>query len=158
MALNWCYQEPWPSAANNSIISWPNVIKPAYWHVANACRPVLTSVRIPKFKWKEGEDFSCDLFMLNDTYERLANERVKVVIQYDRTEKELISWDCPNAEGFRNVKGPVVKTVIPPMKTNLFTIQVRVEGKPQYNSTYTLLFSGNNVQKTFPSDDYYNGK
>jgi hypothetical protein len=77
---------------------------------------------------------------------------------YDGTEKELASWDCPGAEGFRNVQGPQVKTKIPSMKTNLFKIQVRVEGKPQYNSIYTLLFSGNNVKKIFPSDAYYQGK
>jgi beta-mannosidase len=153
MALNWCYQEPWPAAANNSLISWPNEIKPAYWHVANACRPVLASVRIPKFEWKEGEDFTCDLFLLNDTYDKMTGEKIKVVIQYDGTEKELMSWDCPGADGFRNIQGPSIKTKIPQMKTNLFSIQVRVEGKPQYNSTYMLVFSGENVQKRFPSDE-----
>jgi len=158
MALNWCYQEPWPSAANNSIINWPNEIKPAYHHVANACRPVSASIRIPKFDWKEGENFTCDLFMLNDTYDRLSAERVKVFIQYDGIEKELISWNCPGAEGFMNVQGPTVKTKIPKMKTNLFSIQVRVEGKPQYNTTYMLLFTGKNVKKIFPSDEYYKGK
>ena len=158
MALNWCYQEPWPSAVNNSLINWPNVIKPAYYHVANACRPVMASVRIPKFDWREGEDFSCDLFMLNDTYDRLASEKVVVVMQYDGTEKELASWDCPGADGFRNIQGPPVQTKIPPITSNLFSIQVRVEGKPQYNSTYLLLFSGDNVQKIFPTKEYYHGK
>ena len=141
MALNWCYQEPWPSAANNSLINWPNEIKPAYHQVANACRPVLASVRIPKFDWKEGEAFSCDLFMLNDTYEALTREKITVVMQYDGTEEALISWDCPGAEGFQNCKGPTVRAKIPKMKSNLFNIQVRVEGKPEYNSTYVLLFS-----------------
>jgi len=158
MALNWCYQEPWPAAANNSLINWPNEIKPAYYHVANACRPVSASVRLPKFEWKEGEDFSCDLFMLNDSYEKLANEKVKVVMLYDGIEKELLSWNCPGADVFRNIQGPTVKTKLPLMKTNLFSIQVRVEGKPQYNSTYILLFSGDKVQKIFPSDEYYQGK
>ena len=142
MALNWCYQEPWPSAANHSLINWPNEIKPVYYHVANACRPVLASARIPKFDWKEGEDFSCELFLLNDTYDKLSKEKVKVFIQYDDTEKELLSWDCPGADGFMNVKGPLVQTKIPPMKNNLFIIQVRVMGKPQYDSSYRLLFAG----------------
>ena len=44
------------------------------------------------------------------------------------------------------------------MKNNLFTIQVRVAGKPQYNSTYMLLFSGKDVQRSFPSEEYYQGK
>jgi len=155
MALNWCYQEPWPSAANNSLINWPNSIKPAYHQVTNACRPVLASVRIPKFEWKEGEDFSCDLFMLNDSYDQLTGQKVKVVMQYDGTEKELMSWDCPGADGFMNIKGPTLHAKIPQMKTNLFYIQIRVEGKPQYNSTYILLFSGDDVQKVFPSAEYY---
>jgi len=158
MALNWCYQEPWPSAANNSLINWYNEIKPAYHHVANACRPVLASVRIPKFAWKEGEDFTCDLLMLNDTYEQLASEKVKVIMQFDGMEKELITWNCPGSDGFINIQGPTVKTKIPHMKTNLFSIRVCVEGKPQYNSIYILLFSGKNVQKSFPSEEYYQGK
>jgi beta-mannosidase len=157
MALNWCYQEPWPSAANNNLINWPNEIKPAYHHVANACRPVMASVRIPKFEWQEGENFSCDIFMLNDTYDNLTKEKLTVVMQYDGKEKELISWDCPGTEGFMNIQGPMVKTKIPQMKTNLFSIQIRVAGKPQYNSTYLLLFSGAKIQKIFPTKDYYKG-
>lgn len=157
MALNWCYQEPWPSAANNSLINWPNDIKPAYYHVANACRPVLASIRIPKFEWKEGEEFSCDLFMLNDTYEPLPKAKIKVFIQYDGTEKELLSWDCPGADGFKNVKGPLLQAKIPQMKTNLFSLHVRVEGKPEYNSSYILLFSGENVKKLIPEKTYYDG-
>ena len=158
MALNWCYQEPWPAAANNSLINWPNEIKPAYYHVANACRPISASVRVSKFEWREGEDFSCDLFMLNDTYDKLPTAKVKVFIKYDGLEKELISWDCPGADGYKNVKGPLVQAKIPRMKTNLFEILVRVEGKPEYNSSYTLLFAGENVQKIFPSKAYYEGK
>ena len=158
MALNWCYQEPWPTAANLSLVNYPDEVKPAYYHVANACRPVLASLRFPKFVWKEGEDFSCDLFMLNDTYDALPNEKVTVVMQYDGTEKELTSWNCPGAEGFKNIQGPTVKATIPRMKTNLFSIQIRVEGKPEYNSTYMLLFSGDNVQKVFPPEAYYQGK
>ena len=158
MALNWCYQEPWPSAANNSLINWPNEIKPAYYHVANACRPVLASVRVPKFEWREGEDFSCDLFMLNDTYNKLPAAKVKVFIQYDGLEKELTSWDCPGADGFKNVQGPLVKAKIPGMKSNIFSIHIRVEGKPEYNSSYILLFAGDNIQKVFPSKAYYDFK
>ena len=96
--------------------------------------------------------------MLNDTYDELAKETVKVFLQYDGTEKEITSWDCPGAEGFKNIQGPTIQTKIPRMKTNLFSIQVRVEGKPQYNSSYILLFSGKNVQKRFPSEEYFSGK
>ena len=138
MALNWCYQEPWPSAANNSLINWPNEIKPAYYHVKNACRPILASVRVKKFEWREGEDFTCDIFILNDTYDKLPPAKVKVFIQYDNMEKEFISWDCPGSDPFKNAQGPTANIKIPPMTSPFFSIQIRVEGKPEYNSTYTL--------------------
>ena len=33
MALNWCFNEPWPAIGNNSLISWPDKIRPAYYAV-----------------------------------------------------------------------------------------------------------------------------
>ncbi|MFD2329930.1 hypothetical protein ACFSR7_11830 [Cohnella sp. GCM10020058] len=36
MALNWCYNEPWPTAANNSIVCWPAEPKPAYYTIPDA--------------------------------------------------------------------------------------------------------------------------
>jgi len=96
MALNWCYQEPWPSAANNSLINWPNEIKPAYYHVAKACRPILASARIPKFEWSTGELFTCDVFMLNDTYSSMGELKIEVFLQYDDQEKLLLTWGLPS--------------------------------------------------------------
>jgi beta-mannosidase len=158
MALNWCYQEPWPSAANNSLINWPNEIKPAYYHVANACRPVLASVRVPKFEWREGEDFHCDLFLLNDTYDKTGKCKVRVSLQYDGKEIILLNWDCSGAGEFENVQGPTTHVRIPQMKSNLFSIRVQVDGKPEYNSLYMLLYSGKDVRKQVPDEDYFNGK
>jgi len=30
MALNWCFNEPWPSAAGPCLVNWPSQPKPAY--------------------------------------------------------------------------------------------------------------------------------
>jgi beta-mannosidase len=158
MALSWCYQEPWPTAANNSLINWPNEVKPAYHHVAKACRPILASARIPKFEWSAGELFSCDLFMLNDAYRSLEKSRIEVVLQYDDKEILLMRWDCPASDDFRNVKGPTATAVIPEMKRDLFTLSIRVAGKPEYNSSYLLHFSGNNSKRALPSEAYYRGE
>ena len=46
MALNWCFNEPWPTAANNSIVNYPNIAKPAFYAVSDACRPVCSSAKI----------------------------------------------------------------------------------------------------------------
>jgi beta-mannosidase len=150
MALNWCYQEPWPSAANNSLLNWPNVIKPAYYHVANACRPTLASIRIPKFEWKEGDDFVGELFLLNDAYESIAKAAVTVTLCYDGKEETMIRWDFPGTEDFKNVQGPTTHFRIPRMTSNLFTVKVTVEGKSEYNSVYTLVYSGKDVKKVVP--------
>jgi beta-mannosidase len=158
MALNWCYQEPWPSAANNSIINWPNIIKPSYYHVANACRPVLASLRASKLEWREGEDFICDLFMLNDTYNKLDKSNIRVTLEYDDGKLlDLMTWDFPGADGFTDTRGPTAHAKIPEMKSNLFAVTVKVDGKEEYNSAYIFLYSGKNLQKRFPTDTYYKG-
>lgn len=167
MALNWCYQEPWPTAANNSLINWPNEIKPAFYHVANACRPVLASARMPKFDWSAGEMFTCDLFMLNDSYKEVDGATVEVVMKYDDKQILLTRWECPTIGAFQNQQGPLVTMEIPEMEWDLFTILVRVVGKPQYDSAYVLLYAGNEehagdavdaVKKHLPSRAYYNGE
>lgn len=148
MALNWCFQEPWPTAANNSLINWPNSIKPAYYQVAKACRPILASVRIPKFVWQANEDFALDTFLLNDSYDRTEKVKITVVLQYDDDrEMELLTWDCPGAEPFKNIQGPTVHFRIPTMKSNLFTIRVKVDGHPEFESVYKLLYKGENTRR-----------
>jgi len=158
MALSWCYQEPWPTAANNSLINWPNEVKPAYYHVTKACRPILASARIPKFEWSAGGVFSCDLFMLNDSYRKLEKSNIEVIIQYDDKEMLLMRWDCPASNDFCNVEGPTVTVEIPEMDSDFFTLLVRVVDKPEYNSSYLLHFSGNNCKKVLPSGEYFRGE
>jgi len=50
MAINWCYNEPWPTAVNNSLIGYVNKVKPAYHGVAASCRPVLASAAFEMFQ------------------------------------------------------------------------------------------------------------
>ena len=138
MALNW-FPKPWPTAANNSLINWPNDPKPAYYHVANACRPILACIRFPKFQWEKEEEFSCDVFMLNDTYSIVEPARVSVVLIYDKgKELNLLDWDFNGANGFQNVKGPSIKIKLPKIESQLFAVKIRVVGKEEYNSTYIL--------------------
>ena len=63
--MNWCFNEPWPTVANNSILNYPTVKKPAYEAVKNSLRDCMPSARIRKFEWTEGEFFSAELYMLN---------------------------------------------------------------------------------------------
>lgn len=98
MALNWCFNEPWPTAANNSLVSWPHEPKRGLAQVARACRPVLASARIAKFRWKAGECFNPELWLLNDSPERVAAGRIDVSLENGAEKIPLLSWDFPALE------------------------------------------------------------
>ncbi len=138
MATNWCYNEPWPTAANNSIINYPSQPKPAYFAVKNACRPVLASACFPKYKWKEGETFQADLWMLNDYYKDLPPGKMTIKIVADGVEMNLLNWEYNGLKANINQTGPTVRCELPACKNGKFKIILEVEGHPEYNSEYTL--------------------
>ena len=140
MAVNWCYNEPWITAVNNSLINYPNQPKPAFYAVSNACRPFLASARIPKFSWKEGETFSCDLFILNDLYTNIPDGKVTVTLVAGEKRMELLTWEFEQALPNRNIAGPTVRGVLPHWDTDRFDVVLEVEKHPEYSSSYTLLY------------------
>lgn len=139
MALNWCYNEPWPTAANNSLVNYPAKPKPAFYAVANSCRPVLVSARIPKFRWKTGEAFSIGIFILNDKYEETGSAKVNIFLKSGNDKKEIGSWEFASAPPNINVEGPVFKTIVPDFQPGKMTLVLEVEGKPKWSSEYELL-------------------
>ncbi len=141
MALNWCYNEPWPTAANNSLINWPNWPKPAFYAVRDACRPVLASARNFKLTWKREEQFSTQLWMLNDLYQTVEQGVVKATLMSGKKILELGSWEFETVGTNANLEGPVLKAVLPQWKTDGFTLHLEVVGHPEYNSNYTFLLT-----------------
>ena len=140
MALNWCYDEPWPTAANNSIVSYPDIPKPGFYAVKNACRPVLSSAKFSKFKWTEGETFFADIWMLNDFYRDIPSGKVSVKIVADGKELSLLKWEFPELKANINQAGPTVRCILPAWKADRFKVILEVEGHPEYNSEYTLAY------------------
>ena len=141
MAINWDFQEPWPCAANNSIINYPCNPKPSFYAVGQSLRPVLASVRIPKFRWDEGETFSCDLFLLNDTYAQIPAGRITAKLLYDNgKELPFLTWNYPTTSESKNIEGPTARVLLPIIKSQLFRLVLEVDGIPEYNSEYTLVY------------------
>jgi beta-mannosidase len=136
MALSWCFNEPWPTAANNSLISWPCVPKPALLAVGDACRPVLASAKISHFLWQTGDWFDPELWILNDSPEPLIGGRVTALIG----DEVLLAWEFLGARANENLRGPRVGIRLPPMTSNLFHLRLSVEGRPDMDSLYTLAF------------------
>ncbi len=139
MALNWCYNEPWPTAANNSLINYPAKPKPAFYAVANSCRPVLASARIQKFRWETGEKFAVEVFILNDKYESLDAGKMKIYLKSGDVIKEAGTWQFAPVSPNENLKGPVIETIIPGFQPGKMTLILEVEGRPEWNSEYDLL-------------------
>jgi beta-mannosidase len=140
MALNWCFNEPWPTAANNSIVNWPNIPKPGFYAVKSACRPFLASASIKKFKYTEGEEFSADIGVLNDLPIQTDGGKISVKLVTATTELKLLEWKFGSANANTNLSGPTVRCKLPAWQADRFKLVLEVEGHPEYNSEYTLAY------------------
>ena len=140
MALNWCYNEPWPTLANNSIISYPAQPKTSFADVASACRPRMSSARIPKFTWTADEVFSAELWLLNDSLEPIHAGCVKASIEILGKEYPISEWHHSGTEANKSRKGPTVELVLPDIKINGFT-EMKLKLKAgDISSEYRLLY------------------
>lgn len=111
MAVNWCFNEPWMTAANNSLLSYPAIPKKAYSAVAASLRPVIFSARIEKFSWNAGEIFEAELWLLNDA-PKPCRGKTSVILQVGEWKKELGEFEL-SAEPNRNRQGVTVREILP---------------------------------------------
>ncbi|MBQ4608066.1 MAG: hypothetical protein IJB18_00665, partial [Clostridia bacterium] len=136
MAINWCYCEPWITAAGNSLITYPIKTKPAYHAVRAALRPVLASARIPKFDWNAGECFHAELWLLNDSPEE-AQAQIRASILLDGVEYPLLTWDSGKAAANTNRIGPTINWILPDADASEFTLRLEAGA---YSSEYRLCY------------------
>jgi beta-mannosidase len=139
MALNWCFNEPWPSAANNNLLSWPHQPKPAYYAAQAACRPVLASARAPKFSWQVGELFEAELWLLNDAPRVLESGTVQAVLEVDGGLLELGQLAFPELAANRNWRGPTLRCLLPAGAAQTFSFRLSVAQRPELDSSYTFV-------------------
>jgi beta-mannosidase len=137
-ALNWVYNEPWYTAANNSILVFPATPKPAYYAIKRALRPVLFSARVPKFKWIEGEKFKAEIWLLNDSNQSVvANARVYLKIGDTSINLlENIKTECLSKS---NVECATVCCVLPEIP-NVGIMTLVIESNVDYSSEYKLKY------------------
>jgi beta-mannosidase len=138
MALNWCFNEPWPTAAGNAIVNWPSRPRPSYQSVRAACRPVLASARFSKFQWAAGETFSAELWLLNDSPTEIPAGEVEVVLEAGEAETRLPTWSHPGIGANRNLRGPQVRAVLPAAGTGEFTLRLVAGPEGRWSSGYRL--------------------
>jgi beta-mannosidase len=144
MALNWCYNEAWPAIANNSLINWPAIPKPAYFAAADSCRPRLASARIPKFTWQPGETFEADLHLLNDSRDALPPGEVAVCLSFRNESHLVMRWAHNGTEANKNLQGPTVRFHMPKaqLSPDETPLNARSGGKRKYAELTLRLESG----------------
>ena len=139
MSINWCYCEPWITAANNAVISYPNIKKPGYYGIKEALRPVMASARIPHFSWKSGELFSAQLWLLNDSPEAVS-DTLTAYIEINGEVIKDITWETGEVAPNTNKMGPTVNITLPRLSDcDEFTFRVKTRNGAG-DSSYRLKF------------------
>ena len=59
----------------------------------------------------------------------------------NRFQMELPGWEFGSANPKTNIEGPEVTGILPSWNTERFKLVLEVEGHPEYNSTYTFLYT-----------------
>jgi len=142
MAINWCFNEPWPSAAGDTIVNWPARPKPAYHAVRLACRPVLASARFAKFQWRAGEMFSAEIWILNDGPNGLPAGEIEVALAAGGLSRSLLTWAFPALAPGRNLAGPSVQSVLPPAADGVFELVLEAKPRTEWSTRYRLSLLG----------------
>ena len=137
-ALNWCFNEPWITAANCSVVRYPDVPKPAYFALRDALRPALFSAKIAKFDWKAGEVFKAPVWLLNDGPDPVGADAEVVLVIGDR-EIPLLAWKSAKVAAGANLEGAQVCCVLPQAETDRFTLEIR-SSDPRLNNSYCLKY------------------
>ena len=138
MALNWCYNEPWPTAANNNLISWGHIPKPAYYAVRDSLRPQMCSLRFEKLLWTPGETVCMDVFVLNDAPESMGECRVEVFVDDGTGEICLGELLLDGIEALSNHCAGQITFPFPQQASGLFRFSVRCPENAAMDSSYLI--------------------
>jgi len=141
MALNWCFNEAWPTAANNSLITWPDLPKPSLRAAARACRPAMASARFARIDWAPGTLFQCQLWMLNDRLEAVESGTMQVYIRCGSRRRRIGRWEFPKLAPGIHIRGPKLEIRLPEQIPPRFKLQLCVDQQPRLDSEYVLLKS-----------------
>lgn len=144
MALNWCFNEPWPALANTSILCWPSSPKSAYFQVQQACRPLLYSAKIEKFSWKKGETFQTELWLLNDSLVEADAFKISVIISQGNYSFLIGAWEVlAPTKANENMRGPLLTFPLNALQKGMFELRIESPSNPELSSSYKLILTEN---------------
>jgi len=152
MAMNWCFNEPWITAAGLSVISYPAVPKKSYYSVKDALRPVLPSLKPFAFNYTAGDEFKAELWLLNDSYEEVETS-IEVYLEVAGNRKHILTWNTEKTTPNTNLKGHTVSFKIPEDTEGEFKVILKSSAgdseyrficfkKPEVYEVYTNILNG----------------
>ncbi len=145
MAINWCYNEPWRTYANNSVIMYPDIPKKSYYAIKDSLRDVCPSARINKFDYKGNELFTAELWMLNDSPDTVS-DTMSVYIEIEGKKHYIMKWENIYCPANTNARGHIIQFKLPyNADTDHFTLIV--ESEDHGMSEYKLCYKSN-VKRT----------
>ena len=137
MAINWCFNEPWITAANNALFTYPAEKKPAYWSVRDSLRNSIPTARIPKFDWRGGEEFSFALWYCNDAPETVS-DTVRVTLRIGEEERTLTTWETGDVPSCTNMEGETICVTLPDVDAEALVLTL--ESANGNTNEYKLLY------------------
>lgn len=144
MALNWCLNEPWPTAAGNGLINYPARPRVSYAHVQNALRHQKLSLRTVKLSWQKHEEASVQAWLLNDQYRTFGACTATVTLSWEGGERVLGTWNFDPVQENQNQKGGTFTFPLPLAEECQVTITC--PEYPEWNDTLKLYITGNKKQ------------
>lgn len=148
MALNWCFNEPWPAVSNNSLICWNGRPKPAYYAVKQALRPTIVSLAVTRHLWWDGETFEGKVWVLNDSLQPLPSIKVQIYFRIDGDERYWGSMDAPAVSAQENILCGGVCFRLPENWSGQIHIRLAVEDRSDMDSEYVYLCRQRNAVST----------
>jgi len=137
MAANWCFNEPWPCFANNSLLLYPAIPKPAYYAVRDSLRDRMLSLRIHHLRVLPGEEMTVSVFSHNDGLDVLPGGEWQVYLA-DGPERILLGKGIYGTLVPDSVEAAgEVSFCIPAGEVRRLTLTVECDD-PSLHSSYTL--------------------
>lgn len=146
MAINWCYNEPWITAAGLALLNYPDSPKKAYYAVKDALRPVMPSLRIENFNYTFNEVAYVEMWLLNDSTDEVS-DTLSLYVEADGEKRHIADWNTGVVCANTNAQGHKLRISLP--YTREQKIILTVEGKCG-KSEYVLLLKEPKDSKPLP--------
>lgn len=138
MAINWCFNEPWPTAAGNGLVNYPALPRPSYWAVKDALRPRKLSLRFRRIAWRPGEEMELTCFLLNGSSEAIPGGEAEIKLAANGMEAVLGRWAYDELAPRTNEKGIVIRFTVPSASDGRLSLLIRSQNDPALNAEYRL--------------------